>query len=152
MKKTLIAVAALAATGASFAQVTITGNIGASYQKSPVLVFSGPGSFPEAQGLFVHDGDVIFTATESLGTGMSITARGGVTLRGRGGAVGTRDATVALTTPFGRITAGSVRTCGNLNAVLSGAVTGGHYTAQESSNLLPLDKCSLLTWLISQPL
>lgn len=144
MKKTLIALAVLAASSASFAQVTITGNIGPSFQKSPVLTFIGTGSIPEAQGIFVQDGEVNFTATESLGTGMSITARGGVTLRGRGGAVGTRDTTVALTTPFGRITAGSSRTCGQLNTVLSGQVTGGHYTAQETSNLLPLDKCSLI--------
>ena len=144
MKKTLIALAVLAASGASIAQVTVTGNIGPSYQKSPVLQFSGPGTIPTAQGLFVQDGDVFFTATEALGTGWSVTARGGVTLRGRGGAVGTRDTTVALTTPVGRITAGSIRTCGQLNTVLSGAVTGGHYTAQESSNLLPLDKCSLI--------
>ena len=144
MKKTLIALAVLAASGASIAQVTVTGNIGPSYQKSPVVGFVGAGSVANAQGLFVQDGDVIFTATESLGTGMSITARGGVTLRGRGGAVGTRDTTVALTTPFGRITAGSIRTCGQLNTVLSGQVTGGHYSAQESSNLLPLDKCSLI--------
>ena len=144
MKKTLIALAALAVTGAAFAQVTLTGNIGPSFQKSPVLQFFGPGTIPEQQGLFVQDGDMFVTATESLGTGMSITARGGVTLRGRGGSVGTRDTTVALTTPFGRITAGSIRTCGQLNTVLSGQVTGGHYTAQETSNLLPLDKCSLI--------
>ena len=144
MKKTLIALAVLAASGASIAQVTVTGNIGASYQKAPVIGFVGAGSVPENQGLFVHDGEVMFTATEALGTGWSVTARGGLTLRGRGGAVGTRDATVALTTPVGRITAGSVRTCGQLNTVLSGAVSGGHYSAQETSNLLPLDKCSLI--------
>ena len=41
MKKTLIALAALAATGASFAQVTITGNLTSGYSQSALNSYTG---------------------------------------------------------------------------------------------------------------
>ncbi len=57
MKKTLIALAALASlatSGAAFAQATISGQLGFSWQQSPV-VNNTDGS--HAQGLAMHDGD-----------------------------------------------------------------------------------------------
>ena len=142
MKKTLIALAALAATGATFAQATISGNIGFSWQQSPVKAASGDGS--HVQGFAINDGEIYISAKEDLGGGMSATARGGMTMRGRSNAIGDRDATVGLTGSFGAITVGSFRSCGTLMGVLSGVVTGTVYSSNESNNYTPLDKCSLI--------
>ena len=141
MKKTLIALAAMAATGATFAQATISGNLGLSWQQSPV-VNATDGS--HIQGLSMNDGEIYITATEDLGGGMSATARGGFTMRGRGTDVVDRDATITLAGPNGALTVGAVRSCGPLDAVKSGAVTGTVYSANESVNEVPLDKCSLV--------
>jgi len=140
MKKSLIALAALAASGATFAQATISGNVGVSWQQSPAVAQDGS----HVQGLSVNDGEIYITAREDLGGGMSATARGGFTMRGRGTGIADRDATVTLAGGFGAVTAGALRACGPLDAVKSGAVTGTVYTANESVNEVPLDKCSLV--------
>jgi hypothetical protein len=140
MKQKLIAVAALIATSSSFAQVTLTGQMGFSWQQSPVVAADGS----HVQGLSMNDGDIYVTATEDLGGGYSATARGGVVLRGRGTAIADRDGTVGLTTPMGALTLGNLRACGPLDAVKSGAVTGTVYTANETVLQVPLDKCSLI--------
>lgn len=140
MKKTLIALAALAATGATFAQATISGNFGMSWQQDPAVTATGG----HTQGLRVNDGEIYLTATEDLGGGMSATARGGLTIRGRGTAIADRDGTVTLAGPFGSLTAGAVRSCGALVTVQSGVVTGTTYTSNESQNAVPLDKCSMV--------
>lgn len=148
MKKTLVALAVLAASGASFAQVTIVGNVGFSYQQSPALTYVGataPGATtPRQQGFQIQDGEIYVTATEDLGGGWAATARGGWTMRGRDTAVITRDATVSLRTPVGQLTAGAVRTCGPIVTILSSAITGPVWTANESNNNVPLSKCSLI--------
>lgn len=140
MKKTLIALAALAATGATFAQATISGAFGMSWQQDPAFTTSGG----HTQGLRVQDGEIYLTATEDLGGGMSATARGGFTMRGRGTAIVDRDGTVTLAGPLGSLTAGAVRSCGNLVTVQSGVVTGTAYSANETQNAIPLDKCSMV--------
>jgi len=140
MKKTLIALAALAATGATFAQATISGQLGFSWQQSPVIAADGS----HIQGLSMNDGDIYLTAKEDLGGGMSATARGGFTMRGRGTAIADRDGTISLAGPMGAVTVGNLRACGPLDAVKSGAVTGTTYTANETENTVPLDKCSLV--------
>lgn len=146
MKKTLIAIAALAATGATFAQATMSGNIGFSWQQSPLKASSGAptGDGSHTQGFAIQDGEIYITAKEDLGGGMSATARGGFTMRGRGNAIGDRDATVSLVGGFGAITAGSFRSCGTLVAVQSGVVTGTFYSGNESNKFAPLDTCSLV--------
>ena len=142
MKKTLIALAALAATGASFAQVTITGKVGFSWDQSPVVTASAAGQ--HVQGFSVRDGDLFITATEDMGNGWKATARGGFTMRGRMNGVGDRDATVSLTTPAGVVTVGALAACGSMNAQLSGVVTGTVYSGNEGNNSVPLDKCSMI--------
>ncbi len=149
MKKTLIALAALAVTGASFAQATISGNIGFSWQQNPVKALgankdSSTGNGSHTQGFAIQDGEIYISAKEDLGGGMSATARGGLTMRGRGNAIGDRDASVGLTGSFGSITAGAFRSCGSLVAVQSGVVTGTVYSSNESNVYTPLDKCSLV--------
>jgi len=136
----LAAVASLATSGAAFAQATISGQLGLSWQQSPVIQTDGS----HIQGLSMNDGEIYIAATEDLGGGMSATARGGFTMRGRGTAIMDRDATVSLKGSFGSVTAGSVRSCGSLVAVQSGVVTGTVYTSNESNNFVPLDKCSMV--------
>jgi hypothetical protein len=63
MKKTLIALAALAAAGASFAQVNLTGEVRAGYQKAPV-----------GQGLVLTDATIKIDVKEDLGGGMTAAA------------------------------------------------------------------------------
>ena len=121
MKKTLIALAVLAASGASFAQVTMTGKLGFGAQRQPVNAVAGtpltPGLavYPEAQGLLMTDGNVTFGATEDLGNGYKAAVSMELRLRGRDdtnaaggtGAGWGRDARVSLTTPVGLVTLGS---------------------------------------------
>jgi len=102
MKKTLIAVAALAATGA-FAQVTISGKLGLSIQKTH-SVATTLGS----QGMRVTDGDVNFKASEDLGGGYAASTTQAIKVRGRDTAVAGRDSIIALTTPFGTVAGGNV--------------------------------------------
>lgn len=108
MKKTLIALAVLAASGASFAQVTLTGKLGVSLQKASTLATGG--TVGGTQGLQVTDGDLAVTAKEDLGAGYSATAYINFATRGRA-TLSTginRDATLTLGTPVGALTVGSV--------------------------------------------
>lgn len=110
MKKTLIALAALATT-AAFAQstVTLSGKYGFAYAQNES--FAGA----KTKGFETTDGDVVFAAVEDLGGGMKAAASLAVRVRGRdansdGAAdgVGGRDATVSLMGGFGRLVGGSV--------------------------------------------
>ena len=158
MKKTLIALAALAAVGASFAQVTITGSLGLSWQQDPQIVGDARSNaaatnVPAAngghvQGLRMNDGEIYFSATEDLGSGYSATARGGFVMRGRQTPVLDRDGTLSIGAPWGGLMAGSFRTCGSLMAVSSGLVDGPSYSANEANNYVPLDKCSMVDALV----
>jgi len=143
MKKTLIALAAVAATGASFAQVTMAGNIGMSWQQSPVVSAANNGQ--HIQGLAIQDGEIYVTATEDMGGGWGATARGGWIMRGRANPITSRDGTVTLRTPIGAFTGGALRSCGNMNNVgLSGVVTGTVYSSNETNYQVPMDKCSMV--------
>jgi len=128
MKKTLIALAVLAASGASFAQstVSLTGKFGVAYQQ-------GLGAEAGKKGkanVAVTDGDWNIAAVEDLGGGLKAGANMALRLRGRENvsAVTTqaaanaadqkygqsaysevgRDATVYVSGAFGTLTAGSV--------------------------------------------
>jgi predicted porin len=119
MKKTLVALAVLAATGTAFAQssVTISGKFG--YQYSDTKSQAGV----KANGFNTSDGDVNFAVTEDLGAGMSAQVFMGIRLRGReinadsgsstavgdqADGIGARDSRITLAGPFGSITAGAV--------------------------------------------
>ena len=115
MKKTLIALAVLAVSGASFAQVTITGKVGFGFGKSASQTASNANT---SSGMHMFDGDVNFTANEDLGGGFRAIASTEVQLRGRnddataattnGGQFRPRNATISLVTPFGLITGGAL--------------------------------------------
>ena len=69
MKKTLVALAALAATGA-YAQVTISGYFGGSYDNVTITNTTRAGNKSENR-ISDHSSRVVFNATEDLGGGLS---------------------------------------------------------------------------------
>ncbi len=128
MKKSLIALAVLAASGTAFAQssVTLSGKFGVAYQKGL------SGNTANKANLGVTDGDVTFAAVEDMGGGNSAGASMTLRVRGRGNVdaqcsvtipttlpttatttncnsgVGGRDATVFVAGALGRLTLGSI--------------------------------------------
>ncbi len=122
MKKSLIALAVVAASGAASAQVTITGNYTYGFkqsQTSPGTAAAGStvaqqvtqalaggdagNATGEASGLGVDTSLVTFTAKEDLGGGMSVVAEMSLDGFSRGTANG-GDSSLKLTTGVGRVT------------------------------------------------
>jgi predicted porin len=120
MKKTLIALAAVAATGAAFAQssVNLTGKLRFAYEATKDTTAAGAVS--KANGIKVTDGDFALTAVEDLGGGMKAIAFMNVQSRGRDTAISGRDAYIALTGGFGKVLIGSIE-AGNGIIGLGGA-------------------------------
>jgi len=115
MKKTLVALAALAATGA-FAQVTITGNLTMGYLQASKTTSQGAAASntTDSSGLGVDTSEIDFAATEDLGGGWKAQANmalAGADRSGESGNAGVvgRNASLALTTPVGAVSLGSVR-------------------------------------------
>jgi len=109
MKKTLVAIAALALVGAASAQssVNLTGKFAFAYKSAN----DGQGiATSKASGFEVTDGNVVFAAVEDLGGGLKAGVSMDVRVRGRGaaGVVNGRDATVYLMGGFGSLVGGSV--------------------------------------------
>jgi hypothetical protein len=98
MKKTLIAMAAVAVAGAASAQVSITGAVGFGYAKDAA-----------AKGYKVTDGNVTFSATEDLGGGLAVKASTKLdSMLGRGTSNPTNaDATVTVSGNGMSVTMGS---------------------------------------------
>lgn len=108
MKKTLIALAVLAASGASFAQVSITGNLTMGYQAS------SNGAGHDKSGLGVDTSEINFAATEDLGGGLTAKATMGLAGADRSGESGNgtvqgRDAALTVSGGFGALALRSVR-------------------------------------------
>lgn len=102
MKKTLIALAAVAAVGTSFAQVSITGKLGYSVQSNPVA------GAAKVKGMAISDGDINFAAVEDLGGGMKASVLSAIKARGRGNNSDGRNATLTLSSNDVVITAGAI--------------------------------------------
>ncbi len=98
MKKTLIAMAILAASGATFAQVTISGKYGFGFKSSTT-------AGADASGLGMSDSNVVFGATEDLGGGMKASAQMKIDNLTRAAVKG-GDSFVALTSSYGTLTLG----------------------------------------------
>ncbi len=128
MKKTLIALAVLAASGASFAQssVALTGTFGAGYQSyengavaagtANTSGIGAPGAAAVAaasnKGISpVTDASIKFTVTEDLGGGLKATAAGQFAMNNsRGGNLTKEDSSVVLAGGFGTVAFLSTRT------------------------------------------
>lgn len=96
MKKTLIALAVLAASGASFAQVTITGSYAYGYE-STTSAAAG-----DKSGLGIDTTYVAFAASEDLGGGLKASALMALDGFGRGTATG-GDSNLTLSGGFGSL-------------------------------------------------
>jgi Gram-negative porin len=94
MKKTLVALAVLAASGASFAQVAITGTYSFGYRADTSKTGAA------SSGLGIDTSALNFTATEDLGGGTKVTAVMSFDGLNRAAANG-GDSSVAIATPYG---------------------------------------------------
>nr|WP_315848888.1 porin [uncultured Rhodoferax sp.] len=140
MKKTLIALAVLAASGASFAQVTITGNYTAGYKASTTAAFGGTGTVSgttqalvggnngnaagDASGFGIDTSLVTFAAKEDLGAGMSVAVEMNIDGLNRGGISG-GDSSLKLTTGVGRFTLQTYKPVDYLSGGISGVGGAG---------------------------
>ncbi len=148
MKKTLIALAAVAATGAAFAQssVNLTGKLRFAYE------FSEDAAGAKKNGIGVTDGDWNIGVVEDLGGGMKAGANMALRLRGRdadtdGASTGSgarpRDSSMYLSGGFGTVLVGAVETGnGILPLVTAGGPTyygldnGAQLAAASNSDIL----------------
>jgi hypothetical protein len=115
MKKTLLALAVLAASGAAFAQsATLSGSYVFGYQSTKV-------GGARTAGLGTDTAAIALTATEDLGGGLKATAK--VSLGGlqRDGAGTGEDAFVSLAGGFGTVSMGSVESDDGLSRAYAGA-------------------------------
>jgi len=120
MKKSLIALAVLAASGASFAQVTITGNViigfeadhfggGTQSYAAATNTNTVTNALPTDQsGLGGDTVELYFNVSEDLGGGMKATAKLGLDTVARAGVVG-GDTVLSLSGGFGTLTAAAVK-------------------------------------------
>lgn len=130
MKKSLIALAVLAAAGTSFAQVTITGNLTMGYVAATTGNAPGAGN-PDASGLGVDTSQIDFAATEDLGGGMKLTAKlalAGADRSGESGngTVGGRDASLDLSSSMGTLSLATVKPGDYLSGGIAGV--GAYYS------------------------
>jgi predicted porin len=104
MKKTLIALAVLAASGAAFAQsATLSGSYVAGYQSTKVAGV-------RTAGIGTDTAAIALTATEDLGGGLKATAKVSLGNMMRDGAGTGEDAFVSLSGGFGTVMVGTVET------------------------------------------
>jgi len=113
MKKTLIAMAVLAASGASFAQVSITGEYAYGWNTS------NSSAGVEKSGLGVDTSFVKFAASEDLGGGLKAAAEMSLDGFARGTANG-GDNSLTLTGGFGRIKLANDKGADYLSSVIGG--------------------------------
>jgi predicted porin len=118
MKKTLIALAVLAASGASFAQATITGNYTFGYKQTQAA------GAAQTSGIGTDTAAVKFSASEDLGGGLKAAAQVSIASAARGATVGGEDAKVTLTGGFGALTMGTVESANGLLAIGSSGASG----------------------------
>ena len=116
MKKNLIALAVLAASSASFAQVSLTGSLISGYRDSTAPTGN-------ASGFGVDTAELTFNAKEDLGGGMKASAALGLVDQSRGNTFGPGDTVLSLEGAFGKISLSTVRSVDYLTGGL--AAVGG---------------------------
>jgi len=132
MKKSLIALAALAAVTAASAQstVTISGKLRYALESSETTTGT---TIYRGEGIARTDGDIVFTAVEDLGSGLKATANFAFQTGGRTAAAANRDGNLMLSGAFGTVAFGSID-AGNGIITLG---SGGAPTAQNDGVILP---------------
>jgi predicted porin len=121
MKKTLLALAVLAASGAAFAQsATLSGTYAAGFQSTNAYDATAKALVKNA-GFGTDTASIALVATEDLGGGLKATAK--VTLGGmmRDGAGTGEDASVSLSGGFGTIMLATVESDDGLSRAYAGA-------------------------------
>ena len=134
MKKTLIALAVLATSGASIAQVAITGAVAMGYQADTTAAGVATGGFG------VDTTALTFTATEDIGGGLKAAASLGFDGMNRK-AVGGADTSMSLTGGFGRIGFATARGSDYLSGGVAG-VAGIGFDGKLFSGLVAADSIS----------
>lgn len=119
MKKSLIALAVLAASGASFAQVSVTGNLTYGFQSQTDGGINGLGG-GETSGFGAETARVIFTAKEDLGGGYNATAKLSVNTAPGGAASTGDDHSLTLATPVGGLVMGTAKGADYLSGGIAG--------------------------------
>ena len=115
MKKTLIALAAVAAASASFAQVSITGGLDFTLNKAISVAASGAA----AKGIAMTDAYLDFSASEDLGGGMKASIFMELNADGeRSGGVYSGDRIISLSGAMGSLTFANAWSGGTLGAVM----------------------------------
>jgi len=143
MKKSLIALAVLAAAGAVSAQtVTLSGKLRFAYESTSTTT---AGTTADANGLRVTDGNFTLAAVEDLGGGMKIAASMDVQSRGRDTAVAGRDASLTLSGGFGSVLIGAIE-AGNGILGLGGAGSPGMYGLDGSATLAAAGNTDILRY------
>ena len=131
MKKTLVALAVLAASGASFAQVTITGKYGFGFKSTTTGAAS-------ANGLSTSDSNIVFKATEDLGGGMTASAQMKLDAVDRGGPLIGQDSMMSVSSKVGTFTLGrseiALDTPDQFGTFLGATVLGGAHSNSESKH------------------
>jgi hypothetical protein len=124
MKKTLIAMAAVAVAGVASAQ-TITGEYGFGWVSDKATTKNNGATVAakKKSGLAQTDGSISISATEDLGGGMTLAGSTTVDLKGRS-SVNAENATLSLSGGFGTLTLGSIE-FGNGILGLGGAGVAG---------------------------
>lgn len=130
MKKSLIALAVLAASGASFAQVTITGNLTYGFQSQTKGGVAGAGS-EEISGFGAETTNVVFTAVEDLGGGYKATASMKLNNNVAGNNTTGDDTSLTLATPVGGLVMGSAKAADYLSGGIAGV--GAYYAGWDSA-------------------
>ena len=132
MKKSLIALAALAAVTAASAQstVTISGKLRYALESSETTTGT---TVYRGEGIARTDGDIVFTAVEDLGQGLKATANFAFQTGGRTAAAANRDGNLMLSGAFGTVAFGSIDAGNGIIALGS----GGAPTAQNDAVILP---------------
>ncbi len=129
MKKSLIALAVLAASSASFAQVSITGNLTYGFQSKTTGGINGIGA-SETAGFGAETANVLFTANEDLGGGFAAKASLKINTAPAGGATNGDDHSLTLTTPVGGLVMGSAKGADYLSGGVAGV--GAYYDGWDS--------------------
>ena len=119
MKKTLVALAAVAGTGGAMAQATMTGYIGYGYSSDTSV------ANVVTSGMGIADAGLNFGIAEDLGDGMSLSGAMGITAAGNGAAVTGNDMKLAVKTASGLTVSFSGNKSGHyLGGGLAGAGAG----------------------------
>jgi hypothetical protein len=143
MKKTLVALAALAAVGSSFAQSTVnlTGTYAAGYETQQTAAGS------KTAGIGVDTAAVQFSAVEDMGAGMKVSAKVSIGNMVRGNNVQGEDNNVTVSGGFGSFYLTTFETAGSgVHAIASAGVPGYDLQGRVFGGNVNIDLIGYSSW------